>query len=377
VKPLLAAFALAASIGDASAADAVRIEALHSPVTVRLRGLSALSDTVAWASGREGTVLHTTDAGRTWRVTRVPGAEALDFRDVQAFGADEAVVMGAGPGDASRVYRTTDGGATWALVMQNSDPAGFFDCIDFDGEEGRLLGDPVGGRFQLYASRDRGATWTAETGPRAEKDEAAFAASGTCVERLHDATVVVTGGSRARVHFLPDGLSRTAGWRALDAPGLASNASTGLFSVASRGGEMIAVGGDYKAEATAAPAFGFIGATDAVTTIARSSSMDEHGVWFEPMANFEGRPSGYRSGIACSTIAGASNCIATGPSGTDVLPDTGNVAQRADGVVVPVASPAWTRLADAGYDSVDSAGRVFWFSGDGGRLGRLVLPPSD
>ena len=31
-------------------------------------------------------------------------------------------------------------------------------------------------------------------------------------------------------------------------------------------------------------------------------------------------------------------------------------------------------IEGAGYDSVDVAGDVFWFSGDGGRLGRLVMP---
>jgi hypothetical protein len=69
-------------------------------------------------------------------------------------------------------------------------------------------------------------------------------------------------------------------------------------------------------------------------------------------------------------------CVATGPSGTDVSPDPVDVAQRADGVLVPAASAAWSRLSDSGYDSVASAGRVFWFSGDGGRLGKLVLPAS-
>src|SRR5262249_35303467 len=56
-----------------------------SGTTARLRGVSAVSATVAWASGSDGVYLKTTDGGETWRAASVPGAEALDFRDVEAF----------------------------------------------------------------------------------------------------------------------------------------------------------------------------------------------------------------------------------------------------------------------------------------------------
>ena len=42
---------------------------------------------VVWASGRNGTFTVTTDGGETWNAGVVPGAEALQFRDVQAFSA--------------------------------------------------------------------------------------------------------------------------------------------------------------------------------------------------------------------------------------------------------------------------------------------------
>jgi photosystem II stability/assembly factor-like uncharacterized protein len=361
---LALAAGLAVPAADAAAVDGPRIEALASPVSVRLRGLSAASDRIAWASGRDGTVLRTVDGGRTWRVSRVPGAEALDFRDVQAFGADEALAMGAGPGDASRVYRTADGGATWTLVLHNADPAGFFDCMDFDGDEGRLLGDPVEGRFQLYASRDRGRTWASTKGPRAAEGEAAFAASGTCVRRLRDATLVVTGGARARVHFLPDRFARVGDWHALEAAAASPSPSSGLFSVAERGLDFVAVGGDYKQEARPGAHLGFQ-AFGKVVTIGQGEAVGDRwdGVSFEPWPVFSGAPSGYRSGVACNT-ARPVHCVATGPGGTDVLPPAS--ASR--------KPSTWAPLSREGYDSVASAGRVFWFSGDGGRLGRLELP---
>ena len=43
-------------------------------VTARLRGLSAVSDRVAWASGSGGTVLRTVDGGRSWQPVGPPGA---------------------------------------------------------------------------------------------------------------------------------------------------------------------------------------------------------------------------------------------------------------------------------------------------------------
>lgn len=55
-----------------------------------LRGVAAVSANVVWASGTHGTYLRTLDGGATWTPAQVPGAEALDFRDVEAFSADEA-----------------------------------------------------------------------------------------------------------------------------------------------------------------------------------------------------------------------------------------------------------------------------------------------
>src|SRR5690606_27145039 len=123
------------------------------------------------------------DGGTTWQSVKVPGAGELDFRDVEGFDADTAVVLSIGPGQASRVYRTTDGGATWSVALQNDDERAFLDCMAFDGQRGWLMGDPVDGAFQVYETADGGASWTLqpEGMPPAEKDEAAFAASGTCI----------------------------------------------------------------------------------------------------------------------------------------------------------------------------------------------------
>jgi photosystem II stability/assembly factor-like uncharacterized protein len=93
--------------------------AQESGTRVRLRGVSAVSQRVAWASGAAGTFARTTDGGRTWHAAQVPGAAELDFRDVDAFDANTAYLLAIGEGERSRIYKTTDGGRTWALQFQN------------------------------------------------------------------------------------------------------------------------------------------------------------------------------------------------------------------------------------------------------------------
>ena len=61
-----------------------------------LRGLCVYDQQNVWASGTGGTVLRTTDGGESWQNISVPGAEELDFRDVQVLDAQTAIVMNAG-----------------------------------------------------------------------------------------------------------------------------------------------------------------------------------------------------------------------------------------------------------------------------------------
>src|SRR5262249_23714265 len=117
------------------------------------RGLCVVSPSCAWVSGTKGTYARTTDGGTTWSVGTVPGAEKLDFRDVEAFGETTAYLLSAGPGDASRIYKTADGGKSWTLQFQSADPAAFFDAIAFwDEKNGIAVSDPVKGQFPFLVT---------------------------------------------------------------------------------------------------------------------------------------------------------------------------------------------------------------------------------
>jgi len=219
--------------------------------TSELRGVAALDATRVWASGSGGTIVRTAD-GRKWEKLPAPtGGEALDFRDVEALGGAVVVLMSAGPGDASRIYRSKDGGATWTLAHTNPEKDGFYDAIAFfDAQDGLVLGDPVNGKFRIRATHDGGATWTSDPGqimPAAWEGEGAFAASGTCLFALkggNDAWFVTGGAKEARVFHTTD---RGRMWTVASTPAPAANPSSGLFSVAfldrQRG---FAAGGDYK-----------------------------------------------------------------------------------------------------------------------------------
>jgi photosystem II stability/assembly factor-like uncharacterized protein len=63
----------------AAALAALRVEPQSSGVTARLRGVSAISSSVAWASGDGGTILRTVDGGRTWQRVLFQQPRALIF----------------------------------------------------------------------------------------------------------------------------------------------------------------------------------------------------------------------------------------------------------------------------------------------------------
>ena len=158
------------------------VEPQSTGTTARLQAVSVVDSMVVWASGTQGTYVVTTDGGRRWRSAVVPGADSLEFRDLHAVSATEAVLLAAGPGDKSRIYWTKNAGMTWTEVFRNTDPNAFYDCFDFVGPNGVVVSDAVAGRFPLQRTTDGGRTWTPFFGTVAAIDgEGAFAASGTCL----------------------------------------------------------------------------------------------------------------------------------------------------------------------------------------------------
>lgn len=222
---------------------------LTSGTKETLRGLSVVSSNIMWASGTHGSYLRTIDSGKTWTVDQVPSAEALDFRDVEAFSPSLAYLLAAGPGEQSRIYKTGDAGKRWELQLTNPDPQGFLDCMAFwDRDHGIVLGDPVDGKFVLFTTGDGGRHWKKIAPaqlPAAVTGEGAFAASGSCVAVSGKKSVwFVTGGATARVFHSED---RGKTWSVAKSPLPAIESTSGIFSVAFRDATHgVIAGGDYK-----------------------------------------------------------------------------------------------------------------------------------
>jgi len=290
-----------------------------SNTTADLRGIHNVGNGVAWASGTNGTVLRTEDGGFVWQSCSMPpGAEKLDFRGIQAFDANTAIVMSSGKGDLSRLYKTTDGCHTWKLVFTNPDPEGFWDAIllnRFD-QDGYLLGDPVKGSFRFWITDDKGITWHDNwensvrkrvpwKGLTAQPQEGAFAASNSALlvdERY--AIGFVTGGPAGGRLFLSNDDNDGSRFHVVQLPLTSGSPTTGAYSIESRDYDgVVAVGGDYLKPG------------ERSRTAAYSKDGGEH---WHPAGT---PPHGYRSSVAYEEKT--KTWITVGPNGTDISTDDG------------------------------------------------------
>jgi photosystem II stability/assembly factor-like uncharacterized protein len=241
-------------VGPALGQSGPRVQ--FSNTTENLRGVSAVSRQVAWASGTHGTYVRTIDGGRTWTPAQVRDAVTLDFRAVAAFSADEAFLMSAGPGEQSRIYHTSNAGKHWQLQFSNTNSKGFFDSMVFwDSKHGIVLGDPVPDesgklKFEVLLTDD-GQNWRPVPPaqmPDAREGEGAFAASNTSIALVpggSDSNIwFATGGKAARVFHSGD---RGQSWQVYETPMVHGPDSAGIFSIAFRDATHgVIVGGDYE-----------------------------------------------------------------------------------------------------------------------------------
>jgi hypothetical protein len=356
-------------------------EIQESHTVADLRGIHFLGGGVAWASGTNGTILRTEEGGSTWRICAVPpGAEDLDFRGIQGFDAQTAIVMSSGKGDLSRLYKTTDGCQSWKLLLTNSDKEGFWDAIQFEVDEldlvfhrkparrrsGVLLGDPVDGKFVIYTTLDSGETWH-HWGPSkayrpavARRGESVFAASNSALVARGDNGMFafVTGGSGGSRLFeeqfhSPFDLSI---WHAFSIANLhiPSGPTSGVFSIAARRrpgccyADIMVVGGDYKNPPSAKGTAAFIPSRADGNAFYRGVTVSPH------------PPNGYRSAVAYDP--NVKTWIAVGPNGTDISTDDGRNWRG--------LRPASTEAPDA--DQHWNALSLPFVVGPNGRIGKLV-----
>jgi hypothetical protein len=337
---------LAACLGSARAQWQIE----DSTTTADLRGIDNVGGGVAWASGTNGTVLRTEDGGYEWQPCAIPpGAEHLDFRGIQAFDANTAIVMSSGKGDLSRLYKTTDGCQTWKLLFTNPDKDGFWDAIVMtDRNIGMVIGDPIPAGvsaqdlsvrksrfvFPTYHTTDGGQHWrrndqdrlSAHVGKDAQPSEAIFAASNSSILLLPYTELFVTGGREGGLRYsqysfgAPPGSCAFCGSFDGSDSTLASGETAGGFSVAANYGlstdpseaisrVVVIVGGDFKAP------------DRTIGTAAKCGPQKSYAVTHFVCEPAQTPPHGYRSSV---TYDGATKTwITVGPNGTDISKNDG------------------------------------------------------
>lgn len=315
------------------------VQLLTSGNGVSIRGLAVVDQQVIWVSGSKGTIGRSTDAGETWKWSVVSGFEKTEFRDIEAFDANTAVIMAVG--EPAYILRTTNGGENWKIVYENKTPGMFLDAMTFWNEKaGIVIGDPVDGRFFIARTVDGGNTWNAipmENRPLADSGEACFAASGTNIRVLNrNEAAFVSGGKRSRLFFRH---------KAIQLPLLQGFETTGANSVAiqdntkRQGGKRILVtGGDFNTPDSA----------DRVCFYSHNRGK----TWHAPQV----APHGYRSCVEYYSRKQAFSC---GLNGIDYTKDGGRT---------------WTLISREGFHVCQKAksGKQLFFAGNNGKIGKIV-----
>jgi photosystem II stability/assembly factor-like uncharacterized protein len=316
-----------------------RWEHVNTPTTASLRGLSAVSEQIAWASGSEATCIMTSDGGQSWQSFSFDVPDSLQFRDVEAFDEQTAYLLSAGtPG---LIYKTTDGGANWILQYENKSPAIFLDGMAFwNAQEAVVMGDPLEGYFTILRTEDGGANWqrvASKNIPAPTSGEGGFAASGTnIVVQGEQHAWFASGGKASRVFYSTDGGQQ---WEVIETPVQQGESSQGIFSLAFadtlRG---VGIGGNYLVPED--------------TSRIACYTVDGGRRW--QLA--EQMPSGYRSGVAY--FPEDQLFIAVGTNGSDYSTDFGKT---------------WTPLDTTNYHSIQAVPgtSAAWLSGNDGRVAKL------
>jgi hypothetical protein len=228
--------------------QAQQISLLTSGRAVSLRGLSVVSDRVIWVSGSGGSVGLSTNAGKNWKWICVPRYENSDFRDIEGFSDQEAVIMGIT--EPAVILRTTDGGKSWSTVFEDSSKSLFLDALDFSGDRGAVVGDPVAGKIFFAETADRGKTWNKKSPSGMDttaEGEAFFAASGSNIRQTGNGQwALVSGGKKSCLYIFPGHPASSGRYPLFLSQGKESAGANSIALHPSDPNQAFIVGGDFS-----------------------------------------------------------------------------------------------------------------------------------
>src|SRR5688572_16252935 len=136
--------------------------------------IKAVDSNVVWITGAAGDgsgvgvqeFSRTIDGGNTWQSGLVTTDTNYRFSNIMAINADLAwaTMYKNVAAQEGRIFRTTDGGATWVAM----DSTNIFVTINlsfpnftyfWNAAEGFSVGDPASGYYEIYTTADSGTTW--------------------------------------------------------------------------------------------------------------------------------------------------------------------------------------------------------------------------
>ncbi len=304
------------------------------------RGLSVVDDQTIWVSGSNGTVGLSGDGGRNWQWVNPIGYEKTDFRDIEAFDENHALVISAG--SPAIILSTDDGGRSWREVFSDKRPEIFYDGFAFTAKgTGIAFGDAINGKMPLLKTADFGKTWndiSSNLAYNITAGEAGFAASGTsiyCNDRGQ--FWIATGGSIAHIYHSAD---EGQHWDRYNCPVIQGKNSTGPFSIAFYTSTVgTVVGGDYR---------------DDKNKVKNSFLTHDGGkTWSAPTT----APAGFKSAVI---YLSRKKLACTGTSGTDLSDDGGK---------------NWKNISTDSFNAIQKAkkGKALYLVGDKGKIARLTL----
>jgi photosystem II stability/assembly factor-like uncharacterized protein len=317
------------------------IKILESGKRISIRGLSVVNDNVIWASGTGGSVARSTDGGNSFTWIKVPGYEKMDFRDIEAFDSNTAIIMGITA--PAVILKTKDGGRTWKTVFEDTTKGAFLDAMYFkeNPNDGQVIGDPVF-NLQIYTllTTDQGDTWKLINGSdrlselnTLNEGEAFFASSGTnFVVRGNHFQAYVSGGRSSRLF---------TALRRDSLPIMQGKESTGANSIAVYQNKGVIVGGDFAKD----------------TISSNNCVLVDFSDFEKPVFNIpKSSPHGYRS---CVIYLTKKKLLTCGTSGVDISKDGGK---------------NWQLIAKDGFHVCQKAkkGKTVFLAGGGGKIAKLV-----
>jgi photosystem II stability/assembly factor-like uncharacterized protein len=144
-------------------ADPSRIASRSNAPHVAARVLHFADSKNGWLGGQHAALYRTRDGGVSWARVPLPVDAAADSPPYLFGSAWPDAAEGWIVGEHGTVLRTADGGDTWTLVDAGSRDA-FFTGVAFAGGDGWIVGFLPNNvaRSVVYRTRDGGATWALE-----------------------------------------------------------------------------------------------------------------------------------------------------------------------------------------------------------------------